>query len=79
MKAVPASAQAKGSMYHGEMLMRYSQTAMDTMDINTALHAFNGLISNTCYKDVMVSCPETLSPEFLYYALANSSPLAAAT
>ena len=48
VKAVPAKAQARGSMYQGLMLMRYRLTATETRVMPTALQAFRGLTSNTC-------------------------------
>ena len=39
MKAVPESAHAKGSMYQGEIEMRYRQADMETTDVRTARQA----------------------------------------
>ncbi len=44
---MPESAQARGSRYHGEMAMRYSDAAIDTIDVSTAPHARTGFSSNT--------------------------------
>ena len=48
--AVPAKAHAKGSMYQGEIEMRYTLSATLTTVVATAPHALNGLISNTCMQ-----------------------------
>lgn len=48
VQAVPAKAQARGSRYQGEIAMRYKLSATDERVMATALHAFQGFISNTC-------------------------------
>jgi hypothetical protein len=48
VKAVPASAQAKGSMYQGAWAMSHRQPAMEASVVATAPHARSGLISYTC-------------------------------
>lgn len=48
VKAVPASAQAKGSRYQGEMAMRYSDAAMAQMEVSTASQARVWFSSKTC-------------------------------
>lgn len=50
VKAVPASAQAKGSMYQGALEMSHSAPAMDASVVNTAPHARSGLIWYTCNR-----------------------------
>lgn len=57
VKAVPASAQAKGSRGQGHTEMSHSQAAMEVMAISTADHAFHVLSSNTAGGMVlMMSC-----------------------
>ena len=47
VKAVPEKAQASGSRYQGAAAMRARLRDMEVMEIRTALHAFQGLISKT--------------------------------
>lgn len=47
VQAVPAKAQARGSRYQGAMAMRYKLAATDDRVMATALHAFQGFMSNT--------------------------------
>lgn len=44
---MPAKAQARGSKYQGAMAMRYKLAATDERVMATALHAFQGFMSNT--------------------------------
>jgi len=47
VQAVPAKAHARGSKYQGAMAMRYKLAATDDKVMATALHAFQGFMSNT--------------------------------
>lgn len=48
VQAVPAKAHASGSRYQGAMAIIYKLAATDDRVMATALHAFQGFISNTC-------------------------------
>ena len=48
VKAVPASAQAKGSRYQGETEIIYRLAATEPSVVATAPQALSGLISKTC-------------------------------
>jgi len=51
---VPANTHARGSKYQGDMAMRYKLAATDANVIATALHDFQGLMSNTCRQNMML-------------------------
>ncbi len=69
VKAVPARAQANGSRYHGEMLIRYRQADMLAMLVSTALQALPWSNSKTCRnasvcsKFVVASCVRWCAPQ----------------
>ena len=71
VQAVPAKAHANGSIYQGEMEMRYTLSATLTTVVATAPHALNGLISNTCMQHnhtsyqncICAGTPQTIAKE----------------